>query len=102
MKFMLDLLWLGVKDLWKFATQGISTVKQAIMTWDLFSEMFRTEYALVLRERLAQEYLSLKKMTKSVMKITKMFTERSFFCSEYTTLEKIHMSQYLNMLKIKI
>lgn len=42
--------------------------------------MFCSEYVPVVKMvRLAQEHVSLKQATKSVTKITKMFTKRAYF-----------------------
>ena len=61
--------------------------------------MFRDRYVpRVERERLAQEFLDLRQGTKSVTKITRMFTERAVFRREFAS-EKVQMSRYLRMLK---
>ena len=73
------------------------------MTWEQFSEMFRTEYAsLVQRERLDHEYLSLKQTTDLVKEITNMFIERSLFYPEYAASKHVQISCYLSMIKTEI
>lgn len=65
--------------------------------------MFRSEYVpLDEREKLAHEYLPLKKTTKLVTEIAEIFIERALFCHEYAALEKVQMSCYLSMLKTGI
>lgn len=47
---------------------------------------------LVVRERLTQEYLSLRQTMESVMQITKKFTKRALFCHKYASSKKVKMS----------
>ena len=62
--------------------------------------MFHDEYVpIVERERLAHEYLSLKQTKELVTEINKMFHERSFFCPEYASLEKVRLTRFFSMLK---
>lgn len=73
------------------------------MSWEQHLDIFRAKYVpLVERKRLEHECLSLKQMTKSVPKITKMFKERALFCPEYVASEQAQMSRYLRMLKKEI
>ena len=61
--------------------------------------MFRDEYVPpVERERLAQEFLTLKQSTKLVTVITRMFHERVMFCPEHVSSEHARMSRYLSIL----
>ena len=65
-------------------------------------DMFRARYIpWVERERLAQEFLSLRQDGESVTKITRMFTERAMFCPEFAS-EQSQMTRYLSMLKTDI
>lgn len=51
-------------------------MEKSTVTWEQIVEKFREEYVpLVERDRLAQEFLSLKKTTEMVMEITKMQEE---------------------------
>ena len=51
-----------------------------VVTWGQHTEMFRSEYVpLVERERLAQEYLSLRKTMESLIEITKKFMDMALF-----------------------
>lgn len=77
-------------------------VKVAV-TWEQFIEMLHTDYVpLVERERLAHEYLSLKKTMDPMTEITKIFTKRALFCLDYVASKQVQMSRYLSMLKTKI
>lgn len=79
-RFSLYLLHLGAKDWWKFVTTGYFLAEQVVVTWDRFLEMFHDKYfPLVERERLAQEYLLLRKTKNLVTKITRMLHEKSLF-----------------------
>lgn len=60
-KFALNLLRLGAKDWWKFATQGLSNAERIAMT------------------------------SEKVTMISNMFIERAFFCPEYAALEHTQM-----------
>ena len=63
------------------------------MSWEQFSEMFRSRYVpLVEHERLAQEYLDLRQGSKTMMKFTKMFTERAMFCPKFAAFEQAQMT----------
>ena len=60
---MLNLLRLGAKDWWKFVTANYSLVEHIVVTWEIFTKMFRDDFVPMVerqRERLAQEFLSLK------------------------------------------
>ena len=62
--------------------------------------MFRDKYVPpVEKERLAQDFLSLKQGTESVTVITWMFHERALFCPKYVPSEQARMSQYLSILR---
>ena len=62
--------------------------------------MFLDEYVPpVERDRLAQEFLTLKQGTESVTVITRMFHERAMFCPEHVSIEQARMSRYLNILR---
>lgn len=64
--------------------------------------MFCAKYVpIVERERLEQEYMSLKQM-ESVKEITRMFIERALLWLEDAALEQAQMSRYLSMLKMEI
>ena len=64
--------------------------------------MFRARYIpRVERERLAQEFLSLRQDGESVTEITRMFTERAMFWPEFAS-EQSQMTRYLSMLKTDI
>ena len=63
--------------------------------------MFCNKYVpLVERERIDQEYLSLRQATQLMTVITKMFTKRALFCPEYPASDQVKMSPYLSMLKM--
>ena len=65
--------------------------------------MLRSIYIpLVERERLAHECLDLRQTIESVTEITKMFTERAFFCLDFATSEQAQMTQYLSTIKMDI
>ena len=73
--------------------------QRAAVTWEQFRDMFRTRYVpRIERERLAQEFLTLRRDGESVMEITRMFTERAMFCLEFAS-EEYQMTRYLSMLK---
>ena len=73
-RFALNQLRLGTKDWWKFVTAHYSPAELSAVTWERFTTMFRDEYVpQVERERLAQEFLTLKQGTESVTAITRMF-----------------------------
>lgn len=62
--FALYQLRLGAKDWWKFVTADFTSAELAAVTWERFTTMFKDEYVPpVERERLAQEFLSLKQGT---------------------------------------
>ena len=83
--------------------EDYSHAEQSAVTWEQFVENFREEYVpLVERERLAQEFLSLKQTTELVIKITKMFTERALYCLEYASSEQVKILWYLIILKTGI
>ena len=64
--------------------------------------MFRTRYVpRVERERLAQEFLTLRQDGESVMEITRMFMERAMFFPEFAS-ELSQMTRYLSMIKTDI
>ncbi|XP_042757760.2 uncharacterized protein LOC122197614 isoform X2 [Lactuca sativa] len=99
-RFALNQLRLGAKDWWKFVTTHYSSEELAAMTWERFTAMFRDEYVPpVERERLAQEFLTLKQGTESVTAITRMFHERAMFCPENVSTEQARMSRYLSILR---
>ena len=99
-RFALNQLRLGAKDWWKFVTASYSTAELTVVTWERFTVMFRDEYVpQVERERLAQEYLTLKQGTESVTVITKMFHERALFFPELVSTEQARMSRYLSILR---
>lgn len=54
------------------------------------------------KERLAEEYLSPKLMTKSVTEIIKKFTKRVLFYYKYSSSKIMNMTQYLSMLRTEI
>ena len=57
-------------------SKALSPIKPSTITWDWFLEIFRAKYEpLVERDPLAYEYMLLKKATKLVAEITKMFTK---------------------------
>lgn len=65
--------------------------------------MFRTQYVPpVERDRLAQEYFSLKQTTYLVTNIIKMFIGRALFCPQYASLKYVQVTCYLSMLNNKI
>ena len=65
--------------------------------------MFRDEYVPpVERERLVQEFLTLKQGTDSVIMITRKFPERAMFCPEQVSTEQARMSRYLGVLRRNI
>lgn len=67
-------------------TRGYSPAKQSVLTWDQFSKMFCGEYVpLVERGGVAQEYMLLRKRTKSVTEITRMLHKRSLFFPRYAS-----------------
>lgn len=87
-RFALNLLLLEAKDWWKFVTTDYTLAEHSTVTWERFSEMFINEFVPVVeREMLAPEFLSLKKKTKTVTKITSMFHERALFCPEHVSNE---------------
>lgn len=93
-KFTLNLLHLGAKNWWKLVTGAFYHVENTIVTWEKLTKMFCTDYVLLAeRERLAQEYLSLKKTTDSATKITKMFSDIALFYPEYVASEQVQMSR---------
>lgn len=47
-------------------------------------------------------YFLLKKTTRSVTKITKMFHERALFYHDYAALEQVQITHYLSMLNTGI
>ena len=99
-RFALNQLRLGAKDWWKFTTAHYSPAELAAVTWERFTTMFRDEYVpSVERDRLAQEFLTLKQGTESVTVITRMFHERAMFCPEHVSTEQARMSRYLSILK---
>ncbi|XP_052621371.1 uncharacterized protein LOC122195016 [Lactuca sativa] len=99
-RFALNQLRLGAKDWWKFVTAHYTPAELAAVTWERFTVMFRDEYVpQVERERLAQEFLTLKQGTESVTTITRMFHERAMFCPEHVSTEKARMSRYLSILR---
>ena len=60
----LDLLHLWAKDRWKLVVGAYSLAEKVAVTWDQFLEVFHIEYVPpVEREKLAQEYMSLKQTT---------------------------------------
>lgn len=62
--------------------------------------MFREEYVPpVERERLIQEFLTLKQGTDSMAVITRKFHERAMFCPEQVSYEQARMSRYLSVLR---
>ena len=65
-------------------------------------KMLHSRYVSLERERLAQEYLDLRQGSKSVMKITKMSTERAMFCPDFVASKQAQMTRYLSMLKTEI
>lgn len=89
----LNLLHFGAKDWWKLVTSSYSPFEMTIVNWGKFTKIFCAEYMpLVVRERLTQEYLSLRQTMESVMQITKKFTKRALFCQEYASSKKVKMS----------
>ena len=99
-RFALNQLRLGAKDWWKFVTAHYSPAELSAVTWERFTTMFRDEYVpQVERERLAQEFLTLKQGTESVTAITRMFHERAMFCPEHVSTEQARMSRYLSILR---
>ena len=72
--------------------------QQLIYIW--FTTMFRDEYVPpVERERLAQEFLTLKQGTESVTMMTMMFHERAMFYPEHVSSDQACMSRYLSILR---
>lgn len=62
--------------------------------------MFRDDFVpAVERERLAQEFLSLKHKTKMMIEITRMFHERTLFCPEQVSMEQARVTWYLSILR---
>ena len=60
-RFALNQLRLGAKDWWKFVTANFTLAEISEVTWERFTAMFREDYVpLVERERLIQEFLTLK------------------------------------------
>ena len=51
------------------------------------------------RERLAQEFLSLKQKTENVTEITRMFHERTLFFPKHVSTEQACVSRYLSILR---
>ena len=51
------------------------------------------------RERLAQEFLSLKQKTKTVTEISRMFHERELFCPEHVSTEQARVIHSLSLLR---
>lgn len=71
-KFALNLLHTGSKDWLNLATKEFSRVEKDAMSWEQYTDMFRTKYVPQFeREHLAQEYLSLKQTMESVIEIIK-------------------------------
>ena len=102
-RFALNQLRLGAKDWWKFVTVNFTQAEITAVTWERFTEMFRDEYVPpVERERLIQEFLTLKQGTDSVAVITRKFHERAMFCPELVSTEQSRMSRYLGVLKREI
>ena len=65
--------------------------------------MFQDEYVPPMeRERLAQEFLSLKQGTRSVTVITRIFHKRALFCPKHVSTEQACMSRYLSILRREI
>lgn len=97
---MLNLLLLGAKHCWKFKTVDLSPVDKAVVNWDRFVETFQEDYVpLVERDRLDQEYLSLRKTIEMVTEITRMFHERGLFFPEQVSTEQDRVSRYLVILR---
>ena len=102
-RFALNQLRLGAKDWWKFVTANFTLAETAAVTWEGFTTMFREEYVPpVERERLVQEFLTLKQGTDSVAAITRKFHERAMFCPELVATEQARMSRYLGVLRREI
>ena len=60
-RYMQNLLSLGAKDWCNFFTKNYSAVEKSAVTWEQFVEKFMADYVPpTKRERLTQEYLSLK------------------------------------------
>ncbi|CAH1445284.1 unnamed protein product [Lactuca virosa] len=98
----LNLLRSGAKDWWRLATGSYTDDQRAAVTWEQFRDMFRARYIpRVERERLAQEFLSLRQDGESVTEITRMFAERAMFCPKFAS-EQAQMTRYLSMLKTDI
>ena len=94
-----NLLRSGAKDWWRLATGDYTDDQRAVVTWEQFRDMFCARYIpRVERERLTQEFLSLRQDGESVMEITRMFTKRAMFCPEFTS-KQCQMTRYLSMLK---
>lgn len=71
--------------MWRLVTVSYTPEQKAGVTWEQLSKMLHTEYVpLVERERLYQEYLSLRQTKKPVTEITKMFIERYLFFPMYS------------------
>ena len=85
-RFALNQLRLGAKDWWKFVTTSFTVAEILEVTWERFTTMFRDEYVPPIeRERLAQEFLSIKQGTESMTVIPRMFHERALFCPEHVS-----------------
>ena len=81
-------LRLGAKDWWKFVMANFTLEEISAVTWEKFTTMFRDEYVPpVERERLVQEFLTLKQGTDSVTVITRKFHERAMFCPKQVSTE---------------
>ena len=81
-QFALNQLRVEAKDLWKFVTTSFTPTDHVVVTWERFTQLFRDKYVSpVERERLAQDFLSLKQKIESVTEITRIFHERVLFCS---------------------
>jgi len=97
--FALNHLRLGAKDWWKFVTASFTPTDHAVVTYERFVHMFRYEYVPpVERERLAQEFMSLKQRTESVTEISTMFHEMAMFCSEHVSTEQARVIRFLSIL----
>lgn len=101
--YMQNLLCHGGKDYRNIFTKDYSSAEKSVVTWEHFFWKFTEDYVpLVERERLAQELLSFKYTSESVVKITKMFTDRALFFPVYVSSEQVKMYRYLSILKTDI
>ncbi|KAJ9537988.1 hypothetical protein OSB04_030721 [Centaurea solstitialis] len=67
-------------------------VKIATMTWEQFKEQFKEQYVPQVEvERLTGEFLAMKQTTETVNEITDLFLERSLFCPDYVSSERMKM-----------